>query len=387
MKYWPLLWGNLSRHRGRTVFTLLSAATAFLLFGLLMAVRTAFTSGVSLAGADRLVTMSSISLVQSLPLGYAQRIAMVPGVREVSYEDWVGGYFQDPRNAIVAFAVQPRSYLAIYSELKLAQSQQSAWYADRRGAIVGSALAKQYGWHVGDEVPLKSNVWRSSDGSNLWPVKIDGIYHTEAAGQGNLLLMHYRYLDERRAFRKGTVGLFVLRIAHPAQAAAIASRIDGLFANSPDETKTSTEKIFLQSFAAQFGDIGAIVTAIVTAVLFSMLLVTANTMVQSVRERTNELATLKAIGFSDRRVAALVMAEALLITGLGGGAGLGLAYGLLATLKVVASDLMQFLPGLAMPVSAFGVGMGLIVGLGVASGLLPAYQASRLNVATALRRA
>lgn len=387
MKYLPLLWGNLGRHRARTILTLLSAMTAFLLFGLLIAVRTAFTSGVNLAGADRLVTMSSISLVQSLPLGYAGRIATVPGVREVSYENWVGGYFQDPRNAIVAFAVEPRSYLDIYTELRLPQQEKEAWFADRRGALVGKALAQQFGWQVGQVVPLKSNIWRSSDGDNLWPVKIDGIYDTSAAGRDNLLLMHYHYLDERRAFRKGTVGLFILRIADPERAAEIASRVDALFANSPYETKTSTEEIFLQSFAAQFGNIGAIVTAIVTAVLFSMLLVTANTMVQSVRERISELATLKAIGFSDRKIAALVMAEALLMTGIGGGIGLGAAYAVLTVLTHTASALMQFLPGLAIPLAGLGIGAGLIIGLGVVSGLLPAYQALRLNVAGALRRA
>lgn len=386
MKYWPLLWGNLGRHRTRTVFTLLATATAFLLFGLLMAVRAAFTSGVSLAGANRLVTMNAISLVQPLPLGYAQRIATVPGVQAVSYEDWFGGYFQYPRNAIIAFAVQPRSYLAIYSELHLPSRQKRAWYADRSGAIIGESLARKYGWHVGQTIPLKSNVWRSSDGDNLWPVKIDGIYRTKAAGQGSSLLMHYHYLDERRAFRKGTVGLFIVRIAHPAEAAAVASRVDALFANSPNETKTSTEKIFLQSFAAQFGDIGAIVTAIVSAVLFSMFLVTANTMVQSVRERISELATLKAIGFGDVKIAALVMAEALLITGLGGGVGLSAAVGLLALLKLTASDLMQMLPGLAITARALALGAALTVLLGALSGLLPAYQALRLNVAAALRR-
>lgn len=386
MRYWPLLRGNLLRHRTRTLFTLLATATAFLLFGLLMAVRTAFTSGVSLAGANRLVTMSAISLVQPLPLGYRERIAMVPGVRAVSYEDWFGGYFRDPRNAIIAFAVQPRSYLDIYTELHLPELQKQAWFRDRRGAIVGAPLARKYGWQVGETVPLKSNVWRGSDGSNLWPVKIDGIYHTKAAGQGNSLLMHYRYLDERRAFRKGTVGLFILRIAHPDQAADVASRVDALFANSPNETKTSTEKIFLQSFAAQFGDIGAIVTAIVSAVLFSMFLVTANTMVQSVRERTSELATLKAIGFGDYKIAALVMAEALLITGLGGAAGLGGSVALLAVLRATASELARMLPGLAITARALGLGALLVVLLGALSGLLPAYQALRLNVAEALRR-
>lgn len=194
MKYLPLLWGNLGRHRARTILTLLSAMTAFLLFGLLIAVRTAFTSGVNLAGADRLVTMSSISLVQSLPLGYAGRIATVPGVREVSYENWVGGYFQDPRNAIVAFAVEPRSYLDIYTELRLPQQEKEAWFADRRGALVGKALAQQFGWQVGQVVPLKSNIWRSSDGDNLWPVKIDGIYDTS----GHRIRPRRRDHDRRR---------------------------------------------------------------------------------------------------------------------------------------------------------------------------------------------
>lgn len=387
MKYWPLLWGNLTRHKTRTLFTLLSAVAAFLLFGMLMAVRTAFTAGVSLAGADRLVTMSSISLVESLPLGYRNRIQSVPGVRELSYEEWMGGYFRDPRNAIVAFAVEPRTYLDIYSDLKLTPEQRAAWLGDRRGAIVGESLASQFGWHAGDVIPLKSNLWRDDKGSNLWEVKIDGIYTAAEAGQDNLLLMHYKYLDERRVVRNGRVGLFILKIGDSDHAATIANQVDALFANSPAETRTSTEKAFLQSFAAQFGDIGAIVSAIVTAVLFSMLLVTANTMVQSVRERTAELATLKAIGFSDLRIAALVLGESLLLTGLGGGLGLALACGLLVLLRYSASALLELLPGLDIPPPALALGAGLIVALGLVAGLLPAWQALRLNVASALRRA
>ncbi len=387
MKYWPLLWGNLTRHKTRTVFTLLSAVAAFLLFGMLMSVRTAFTAGVSLAGADRLVTMNSISLVESLPLGYRNRIRSVPGVREVSYEEWMGAYFRDPRNSIIAFAVEPQTYLDIYSDLKLSPASRAAWFGDRRGAIIGKSLATQYGWRVGEVVPLKSNLWRDAQGSNVWDVRIDGIYSATGAGQDNLLLLHYKYLDERRVQRNGRVGLFILRIGDPERAAVVADEVDALFANSPAETRTATEKAFLQSFAAQFGDIGAIVTAIVTAVLFSMLLVTANTMVQSVRERTAELAALKAIGFGDGRIAALVMAESLLLTGLGGGLGLALAWALLAVLRYSASALIELLPGLAIPPSALALGAGLIVSLGLIAGLLPAWQALRLNVASALRSA
>lgn len=385
MKSLPLLWANLTRRRTRIIFTLLSVIFAFLLFGVLLAIRQAFTVGANFAGANRLVTMSAISLVNSLPISYGERIVHVKGVREVSYEDWVGAYFQDPRKPIFAFAVDPKTYLEVYPEYSLRAAQKRSWFADRRGVIIGTALAKQYGWRLGERIPLRSNIWRDTHGRNTWDVTIDGIYTTQERGQDNLLLMHYKYLNDVRAFAKNTVGIFVLTIADPRSGGQVAKTVDALFANSPYETRTATEKAFAQDFAAQFGDIGAIVTAVVGAVLFTMLLVTANTMAQSVRERTNELALLKALGFSNVRIAGLVLLESLLVTATGGVLGLVLAYGLIASLTYTSGALLEFLPGLYIPVAGAVLGALLIILLGVLAGLLPAVRAMRLQVVAALR--
>jgi len=380
MKYLPLIWANLMRRKARTVFTLLSVLVAFVLFGVLGAVRQAFTGGVDLAGADRLVTMNKISLVNSMPISYGDRIATVPGVAEVSYQDWVGGYFQDPRQPIVAFGVDAKTYLDIHSDMQLPPAQRQTWLDDHDGVIIGATLAQQYHWNVGDHVPLRSNIWRDKQGNNTWQVNVDGIY---SGGQDNILFMHYKYLDDARAFRNNSVGMFILKISDTERAGEVAKQVDQLFMNSPSETKTSTEKAFVQGFAAQLGDIGKIVTGIVAAVLFSMLLVTANTMAQSVRERTAELAVLKALGFSQRGIASMVMAESLLVTVAGGALGL-----LLARVVVggFSTKLIAFLPGFHLSAGNVALGIVCMLLLGVLAGLLPATQAMRLQVAAALRR-
>lgn len=386
MKYLPIVWSNLKRKWARTLFTLLSVLVAFLLFGLLMTMRQAFTAGVSLEGQNRLVTMSNISLTQSLPLAYLNRIQTVKGVREVSYEDWFGGYYQDPRRPVFSFAVDAQTFLDLYSEYQVPAQQKRHWLKDRTGALVGAGLAKQYGWKVGDRIPLQSNIWRHENGDNTWDVTIDGIYETSQANSGaaNQLYLHYKYFNEGRSFANDSISIYILGIADPDRAAQIAEQVDALFANSPRETKTSTEKAFTQSFAAQFGDIGAIVTAIVGAVFFSMLLVTVNTMAQSVRERTSELAVLKALGFSRGRIVTMVLSESLLITAAGGLLGLGAA-------KLVTSGLStrlnEFLPGFNLPTETVLIGLGLIAALGLLAGALPAVRSLRLNAAAALQRA
>jgi putative ABC transport system permease protein len=253
--------------------------------------------------------------------------------------------------------------------------------------IVGTALAQQYGWKLGQQIPLRSNIWRDKDGNTTWNVIVDGIFTTDQKGQDNALLMHYDYLNDTRTFGINETSFFMLRISDPRHAGRVAQAVDALFANSPDETRTATEKVFLHDFAAQFGDIGAIVTAVVSAVLFTMLLVTTNTMAQSVHERTNELAVLKVLGFGDRRIAGMLLMESLLVTGCGGVLGLLLAYALIATLGYTAGALLTFLPGLHIPISGILLGALLILLLGILAGLLPAIRAVRLQVVMALRAA
>ncbi|HEX2667661.1 MAG TPA: ABC transporter permease [Gammaproteobacteria bacterium] len=380
MKYLPLVWANLMRRKVRTVFTLLSVFIAFMLFAVLGAVDQAFTGGVELAGADRLMVMNKTGLINSMPVNYVDRIAKVPGVAAVTLQDWVGAYYQDPRQPITGFAVDAPSFLEVHSDMQLPPGQAQAWLADRTGVIVGQILAKRYGWKAGDHFPLRSNIWRDKDGKSTWDVTVDGVY---SGGQEDLLLMHYKYLDDARAFRNNQANMFVLKVADPARSGAIARDVDQLFANSAAESKTQTEKAFLQSFAAMLGNIGKIVTGIVSAVLFSMLLVTANTMAQSIRERVSELAVLKALGFSRRGVGLMVLGESLLVTVLGGALGLFLGSGFA---RGIGSKL-PFLQNFHTPPASIALGILLMLLLGLLAGLLPAVQAMRLQVATALRRA
>ncbi|MGH8414118.1 MAG: ABC transporter permease [Gammaproteobacteria bacterium] len=382
MKFLPLLWANLTRRKTRLIVTLLSVMFAFLLFGVLMAIRQAFTLGANFIGANRLMTISAISLTVALPLGDGQRIANVKGVEEVNAVAWVGGYFQDSRKPIYALAVQARNFLDIYPEYILPSTQKQAWRSDKRGVIIGATLAKQYGWKLGQQIPLRSNIWRDKNGNNTWDVTIDGIFTSQIKGQDSSLFMHYQYLNDTRTFGADSASWFVLKIADPKQVTQVSQAVDALFANSDDETRTSTEKAVIQNFASQFGDIGAIVTAVVGAVLFTMLLVTANTMAQSVRERTAELALMKALGFGKLRLAVLVLLESLLLTVIGGVIGLLLAY---AVIAAIPDALLQFLPGLYLPTDGILAGVLLMLLLGVLAALLPVSRAMRLQVAVALR--
>lgn len=382
MKYLPLLWANLRRKPLRSGLTFASIVVAFLLFGLLQTVNSALTGSVGLAGADRLITIHKLSLIMSFPQSYLNRIRSVEGVRAATSQDWFGGVYQDDRNQIVALAVDPESFLDVYSEYNLTPEQRAAWLADRTGAIVGKTLAATHGWKVGDTIPLRSNFYTKPDGSAVWDLKIIAVFDA-ANGDNSSLYFHYDYLNESRSVQRDEIGYVALRIDDPDRAPQIASAIDALFANSPAESKTSTEKAFIQGFANQMGNIGAIVTTVATAVFFTMLLVTANTMAQSVRERTSEIAVLKTLGFSSRGVTGLVLAESLLITALGGAAGLGVAA---LAASALAAQVQQYFPVLGIPSGTYGVGAALIVILGVLAGLWPSAQAWRLKITDALRK-
>lgn len=385
MKYLFLLWSNLKRKKVRTLFTLLSIVMAFLLYGLLAAVEKATVAGLDLAGVDRLVTIHKVSLIQFLPISYEGRIRQVEGVAEVSNSTWFGALYQDSRHVIGAFPVEPEEYLHMYPEFVLPEEQKKAWLADRGGMIVGKMLAAKHGWKVGDRVPLKSDIWSKQDGSFTWELNVSGIYSTKNnIGDQSSIFMRYDYFNESRSFAKDRVGWFVVKIKDPEHAPAIAAKIDALFANSPAETKTSTEKAFAQSFANQIGDIAAIITAVVGAVFFTMLLVTANTMAQSVRERTRELALLKTLGFSGLVVTALVLAESLLITALGGVIGLGFAE---VAIVITGDTVRNYFPVFYLPARDIVIAFMLMLVFGLLAGALPAAQTMRLKVVEAMRRA
>lgn len=385
MKFLRLVRASLMRKKTRTFLTVGSIMIAFLMFGLLSALEKAFTAGVDIAGADRLVTIHKVSLIQSMPLAYFNRIKSVDGVKDVTHATWFGGYYKEPRNFIPTFPVDAESYLRIYPELEIPADQREAFLQDRTGMAAGYVLAEKYGWQVGDRLPIRSEIYRQSDGSDTWDMTLRAIYRPkDNLGDPTALMMHYDFFNESLPEQvRDQAGWFVMQVTNPDNAAEIAQAIDSQFANSSTETKTSTEKAFAAGFANQIGNIGAIVTGIVTAVFFTMLLVTANTMGQSVRERTNELAVLKTLGFTNNRVTVLVLIESLLITAIGGLLGLGLAWLLIQGL---GDALRQFLPVFYLPQRDVVVGLLLMLGFGLLAGTLPAIQALRLRISDALRR-
>ena len=387
MRFWPLVWSNLRRRKARTSFTLLSVVVAFVLFAYLAAVKVAFRAGVDVAGADRLFTTHKTSLIQPLPKAYQEQIARVPGVVAVTHASWFGGIYQNPNTGfqgVFQAPVEPEAYLAMYPEFLVPAPQRQAWLEDREGVLVGRKTAERYGWKVGDRVPVQGTIWRKKDGTKVWEFNVRGIYDGAEKGTDTTqFLFHYDYFDEARQFGEGIVGWYVVRIAEPTQAAEVGARIDAVFANSPNETKTVTEKALAQGFADQIGDIGAIIQWILAAVFFTLLLVAGNTMAQSVRERTAELAVLKTLGYSDGRVLALVLAESTLLAVLGGGLGL-----LLGSVAIAAGDPTGgFLPVFYFPERDVVLGVVFVALLGFVTGILPALQAKRLRIVEALRRA
>jgi putative ABC transport system permease protein len=384
MKFLPLVWRNLMRRKIRTFLTIGSIFIAFLLFGVLMAVRVAFSMGVDLAGADRLVTIHRVSLIQLLPRSYLDRIRALDGVTDVTHANWFGAYYQQPSNSFANFAIEPEPYLRMYPEYELPDEHKQAFYADRAGAIVGIDSARKYGWKVGDRVPLISPIYRRPDGLP-WEFTIQGIYDSSIQGTDKTLLMfHYDYINE--TFRNmpiaNQVGWYIIRVADPDRAGDLAERVDALFANSPAETKTSTEKAFVAAFANQVGNIGAMVIAIASLVMFFILFVAGNAMAQSIRERTSELGVLKTLGFSDGRILVLVLVESGAIAAIGGGAGLWAAW----LLTSMGDPTNGLLPAFFLPVKDAAIGAALVALLGVGTGLLPALQAQRLQIVNALRR-
>lgn len=384
MKYLPLVWRNLLRRKVRTFFTLGSIFVAFVLFGYLMAIRAAFAMGVDLAGVDRLMILNKVTIIMPLPASYAERVRALDGVTELTHANWFGGYYQETKNSFANMAVDGESWLRMYPEFVLPEDQKKAWLADRAGAIVGVTTANRFNWKVGDRIPLQATFLRRPDGK-AWEFNIDGIYDSPVKGTDkSQLFFHYAYMNEavRNTSFANQVGWYVIKVADPGRSPEIAKKIDAMFANSPTETKTDTEKAFVAGFAKQVGNISLITQAIATAAILMILLVTANAMAQSIRERTNELAVLKTLGFGDGRVLAMVLVESCAIALLGGLLGLLVSWQLVA----LGDPTGGFLPGFYFPVRDLIIGVGVVVGLGIASGALPAWQAGSLRIVDALRR-
>jgi putative ABC transport system permease protein len=387
MKFLPIVWRNLMRRKFRTFFTIGAIFFAFLLFGVLMAIRAAFSMGIDMAGQGRLMVIDKVSIINPLPASYESQIRQIQGVTDTTHANWFGGYYQDVRNQFATFATDPESWLRIYSkEFELPPDQKKAFIADRTGAIVGLDTAKKYGFTVGQRIPIQGTIYRRPDGGP-WEFTIDGIYDSKIKGADKTnLIFNYQYLRETIPERSGfrdRYNWYVFTINDPDRAPEIAAKIDAMFANSPSETKTNTEKAFVSDWAKQVGDIGKIMMWIVAMAMFTILLVAGNTMAQAIRERTNELAVLKTLGFGDGRILSMVLLESLVIALVGGGLGLALSY---TFITLTGDPTHGLLPAFYFPTPMVIAGAGLVAALGIASGFLPAWQASRLRIVDALRR-
>ena len=384
MRYLPLLWAGLFRKKTRTVLTLLSIVVAFALFGLLQAVEVAFESGADAADAKRLLTTARYSIIEPLPLSYQRRIEQVPGVVGVAYADWFGAKYQNESNAFPVFAVDPARYLDMYPEFTIDHAQRETFARTRTGAVAGKRLADRFGWRVGQKLPISSEIHPKTDGSMSWEFDLVGILDADdpaVRGNTDMVLINVAYFDEARQIGRGKTGWYIVRVADSTQARSISATIDGLFTNSPDETKTQPEKEFAIGFAKQIGDIGALVTRILIAVFFTILILTGNTMAQSIRERIPELAILKTLGFSDGKVTALVLAEAVLLLVLGGGIGMGAAVAAMPALN--ASTGGRF-PPLFVGVETWLLAAAVAALVALCIGLPPALRANRLKIIDAL---
>ena len=376
MKYFRLIWAGLWRKKARTIFTMHSIVVAFLLFGLLQGINQGFSQAVQNLNVDRLYVQPKAS--DGIPIAYMNRILTVPGVQAVAHWNYFGGYFQTANNAIPAFATDPVELFKIYHEIEIKPEYLEAMQKTRTGALVSEALAQKYGWKIGDRVPLGTTIWTTKDGGNTWYFDIVGTFDASKFGGGfPSFYLNYSYFDENAAFGDGVVHIAIARIDDPRNAAQISGAIDRLFENSSAETRTQTESAMMQSQLKQLADINFIANAIVGAVLFTLLFLTASTMMQSVRERTGELAVLKALGFSDAKVLGLILTEAMLLCLFAAGLGLFLASLAFPAMKPIFGDFQ-------MPMVVVGMGAVLAVAVELISGLPPAWRGRQLNIVDAL---
>jgi putative ABC transport system permease protein len=380
MKYFMLIWAGLWRKKTRTILTMLSIVVAFLLFGLLQGINQGIKAGLGDTGNNRLWTTARMSAVSSMPASLMDRMQTVKGVRTVTHLSFFGGYFQDAKNPLPAFASNVDMLAVVYPELNITKAQIAAMKTTRPGALIGRPLAKKYGWKVGDKIPVGTTIWTNNDGSNNWAFDVVGIFDPtpqfEKSPLGSAFWINYDYWDEARKFDKHRVHQFIVQIDDPQRAAAISSQIDKLSENSPDETRTQTENAALQSQLKQFADINFIANSIVGAVMFTLLFLTANTMMQSVRERIPELAVLKTLGFTGGTVSILVLIESLMLCIFAAVVGLALSSIGVKYVPILGQSTL-------VPIVVIS-GLGIAVVLAVISGLPPALRAQRLNIVDAL---
>jgi putative ABC transport system permease protein len=385
MTYLLLMRKNLFRHKLRTSLMIMSIFTAFAIFGVLASIERSVNAGQDIAAADRLVVVNKISFTQPLPIAYVDRVRAIQGVQQVTHVNWFGGYYQDPKNFLVALAVDPASYMQVYgNELDIPSDARQSFIRERTGALVGEVMAKRWGWKVGDHVTIANNIYVQRNGSRSWDFDIVGIFKGKKPEvDTNYMIFQYDYFDATRAFGQGQIGWMVLKTASPALNDQIARTIDQTFANSAYETSTDTEKALNKAFVAQFGNIRLIMLLVIGAAFVTILMIVGNTLMMSVRERTREIGVLKSLGFPPGRILRLILGEAILLALIGGVQGLAWAALFIVSVR---DSVRGLLPQIPISPDVALVGLALMLGFGIVTGLIPALNAMRLRVGAALGR-
>ncbi|UTW55767.1 ABC transporter permease [Kordiimonas sp. SCSIO 12610] len=378
-----LIFKNITRKKLRLILTLFATFIAFMIYGVMTSFQSALDAGVELSADDRLVVVNKINFTQSLPISYVNRIQNIDGIVGISHQNWFGGYYQEPQNAMPIFAVQQETFFDVYDELVMPEEQKEAWLKNRQGLLVGEKAAQNFGWKVGDRIPISSNIFSKKSGGSTWDFDVVAIYSAvDPQIDTSGVYFHFKYFDEARTFGQNTIGLIGVRTADPSLNEQVIAAIDDQFANSPFETETVPEKAFTKAFIEQIGNIGLIITFVVLAAFFIILVIVGNSMALAIRERTNEIAVMKTLGFQSGRIFRMVLGESLITALIGGGLGLFMATVLITA---VSEALPQF-PTLIIDGPIILEAIAIMLGLGLVTGIIPAVSALRLNIVTALSR-
>lgn len=374
---------NLTRKPLRLFLTMFATFVAFLIYGTLTAFEVAIESGVELSADDRLIAVNKINFTQPLPISYVNRVKAIPNITGVTHLNWFGGYFQDPQNQVITFAADAESFLTVYNELILTPEEERSWLANRQGLIAGKSIADRLGWKVGDRIPLNSNIFSQTTGGSTWEFDVAGIYTgAEEQTDTNTVYFHYDYFNETQSFGRDFIGFMGIRTTDPELNETVIKAIDDQFANTPYETETVPEKAFNKAFIEQIGNLSLILGSVVFAAFFIILVIVGNSMVLAIRERTNEIGVLKTLGFQSSRIFIMVLAEALVLALVSGLLGLGASNMLLAVLSQAPIQL----PPLILTDGIIINAVIIMMGLGFVTGIIPAVNALRLNIITALSR-
>lgn len=384
MKDFYLVYKNLTRKKLRLFLTCFAIFIAFLIFGAVTALQGALNSGVEMSADNRLVVFNKINFTQPLPYAYVNKVRSIDGVEHVTHANWFGGYYQEPANQIVTMAVAPESYFEVYEELVVDPQQKASWLANQAGVLVGERLAKVNNWQIGDRIPISSSIFSHKDGGQTWDLVVEGIFTAnDPQIDTGYMVFHYKYFMETQSWGGDYVGWIVLTTEDPALNEQVAKAIDENFANSQAETDTDTEKAFNKAFIEQIGNIGLIIFGVVFMAFFTILVLVGNTMVLAVRERTNEIAVLKTLGFSSPRIFRMILTESCLLSFLGGLLGIGAAF---MVVRFLSEMMARFLPNLVLGSDILLQALGYMLLLGLITGIVPAVNALRLNIISAFAR-